>query len=123
MSFPYRIDVFEQMNEARFKVTQSSLEKAFLGKLQSSVLKKVVLRQLLNILVSRRGFGLSDPRDMIYAHLGLLDRQIFQVNYEKTAVQVFEMFVEFYVKETNDFNILAYVEDTELEQRRSDLAT
>jgi len=104
-------------------VTQSSLEKAFLGKLQSSVLKKVVLRQLLNILVSRRGFGLSDPRDMIYAHLGLLDRQIFQVNYEKTAVQVFEMFVEFYVKETNDFNILAYVEDTELEQRRSDLAT
>jgi hypothetical protein len=54
-------------------------------------------RDLLPILHSRRGFGVKDPRDMIYAHLGIVDtnsvlarlRDFIQVDYNKTIREVY----------------------------------
>ncbi|KAE9366245.1 hypothetical protein N431DRAFT_517371, partial [Stipitochalara longipes BDJ] len=80
-------------------------------------------QKLIDILVSRRGFGVSDPRDMIYAHLGLIAMPVLEVDYEKTAAQIFEMLVEQYIVLTDDFSILAYITDTGLEKCQSELAT
>lgn len=40
------------------------------------------LTQLLLVLSSRRGFGLSDGRDMIYVHIGLFRQTGFGVDYQ-----------------------------------------
>jgi hypothetical protein len=53
--------------------------------------------RLLNLLLSRKGFGVSDPRDMLFANVGLLPKPRIrddllhhrEVNYEKDEVQVY----------------------------------
>jgi Heterokaryon incompatibility protein (HET) len=47
---------------------------------------------LFNLMQKRRVCGMSDPRDLIYAHLGLVDaetRNIVPIDYAKTVVQVY----------------------------------
>ena len=126
LSFPQRINVVERMHEAKTKTTQSSLERVFepsAENLQPQTTRDALFRQLLDILVSRRGFGVSDPRDMIFAHLGLIDTAVVEVDYDKTPAQVFEIFVEQYIAATLNLDIFAHIEDIQQEQRRPDLAT
>ena len=56
---------------------------------------------LLGLLRSRRGCGLSDPRDMVYAHLGLVSHEtweVFPIDYDKSVAQVYQDIAISYVK-------------------------
>jgi hypothetical protein len=66
-------------------------------------------------MASRRALGVSDPRDMIYAYLGLVDVQDERVaiNYDKTVAQTYEDVAIFF--------ILLHVEETESSKRRAGL--
>jgi hypothetical protein len=46
---------------------------------------------LLSILEARRGFQASDPRDRVFAHLGLVEGLDIRVDYEMRCHQVFQM--------------------------------
>jgi hypothetical protein len=52
----------------------------------------LAFERFLGILDSRRGFEASDPRDLVFAHLGIVDPLILKVDYGKTTSQVYEMF-------------------------------
>jgi hypothetical protein len=48
---------------------------------------------LLSILEDRRGLGVFDPRDMLFAHLGVVrlgSGSLVNVDYTKTTKQVYE---------------------------------
>ena len=86
-------------------------------------------RDLLPILHSRRGFGVKDPRDMIYAHLGIVDtnselaglRDFIQVDYNKTIREVYMDAALDLIQLRRNFDILSHVEDVPLGHRRDDL--
>jgi hypothetical protein len=74
-------------------------------------------RDLLPILHSRRGFGVKDPRDMIYAHLGIVDtnselarlRDFIQVDYNKTIREVYMDAALDLIQLRRNFDILSHV--------------
>jgi hypothetical protein len=77
-----------------------------------------------DILSTRRALGATDPRDLIYGHLGLVDsvtRSVFPIDYEKTLAEVFEDFAKFYVSSCRDISILSYVEGADGKSRRPGL--
>jgi Heterokaryon incompatibility protein (HET) len=78
---------------------------------------------LLDILTSRRGLGVSDARDMIYAHIALasdrtLGRTLFEVDYSKSASQVFTEVARYHIERHNNYSILSHVEDVDPSERR-----
>jgi hypothetical protein len=102
------------MNQSR-KTFQNSRNEGF----------KVKGGQLFaDILSTRRALGATDPRDLIYGHLGLVDsvtRSVFPIDYEKTLAQVFEDFAKFYVSSCRNISILLYVEGVDRKIRRPGL--
>lgn len=61
---------------------------------EESALDDHSTQKLLNILLSRRGLGVTDPRDMVFAHVGLIDlafteSHLVAVAYEKEIRTVF----------------------------------
>jgi hypothetical protein len=53
---------------------------------------------MAELLQERRGMGVSDPRDMIFAHVGFASdgqHESFTVDYSKTYVQVYEDFARY----------------------------
>jgi hypothetical protein len=60
--------------------------------------RSVTAEKLFDLLVSRKGFGVSDPRDMLFANVGLVPNlhsnddpllDLIAVDYEKDEVQVY----------------------------------
>ncbi|KUJ08660.1 HET-domain-containing protein, partial [Mollisia scopiformis] len=48
---------------------------------------------ILDVLQARRGLGVTDPKDMIYAHLGISESQLkshITIDYSKSKAQVYE---------------------------------
>jgi hypothetical protein len=70
---------------------------------------------LINLLQSRRGFGASDARDFVYAHLGLAadfsspEWPGPTVDYSKTTSQLFTDIARYFIQRYNDFRIISYV--------------
>ncbi|KAK3995754.1 heterokaryon incompatibility protein-domain-containing protein [Cladorrhinum sp. PSN332] len=101
-------------------------------------------RRLLDLLKSRRGMGVTDPRDVVFAHLGIATpddwKPFFQVDYSKTLGEVYTS-VARYIASTysqsdknrtrhyggskggiNGFEMLLdNMENRDLESRRQDL--
>jgi hypothetical protein len=76
---------------------------------------------LAELLSTRRGCGLSDPRDMVYAHLGLAGAAMgnsMAIAYDKTAGEVYEAFTCLLVKWTSLTHVLSLVEKVQPENRR-----
>ena len=81
---------------------------------------------LLEILKSRRGLGVTDPRDMLFAHTNISRtaevwekyRDLIQVDYNKSCLEVYERLAIYFIRQLNDFSILSAVEDVGLESRR-----
>ncbi|KAE8448841.1 hypothetical protein EG329_008843 [Mollisiaceae sp. DMI_Dod_QoI] len=72
---------------------------------------------IYDILKVRRGMGVSDPRDMIYAHLGLsepLVRSNIVIDYSKSKAQVYEDIARYFFGRCDDLSFLAFVENTDL---------
>jgi len=84
-----------------------------------------VATRLLEILHNRRGLGVSDSRDMIYGHLGVLgnvgsERKVhkfFQVDYNQPVPELFAQVVLFIISARGDFDILSQVEEISIEKR------
>ena len=81
--------------------------------------KRRDLKRLLEIMASRAGLGVSDPRDMVYAHLGLAKHARIQVDYTKTIAEVYHYLVIEAINTFGNLRILGYVLDSNLDQRGS----
>jgi hypothetical protein len=79
------------------------------------------INKLLSILQARRGFQASDPKDRVFAHLGLVDDIDLRVDYRMTCAELFQTFAQRHISETNSYEIFAHVEDVDLQQRMKGL--
>ncbi|KAE9368933.1 HET-domain-containing protein, partial [Stipitochalara longipes BDJ] len=107
------------MNESRIKFRTASVEslqtpEEFLGS------------SLLELLRTRRGCALTDPRDMIYAHLGLVSheaREGIPVDYDRTVAQVYESIACFYIECAGLKTALSLVDYVQPENRPDHLSS
>ncbi|KAF4629583.1 hypothetical protein G7Y89_g8567 [Cudoniella acicularis] len=80
---------------------------------------------LLEILASRRGLGATDPRDMIYAHLGVAARleylpdvgTLIPIDYGKTCEQIYEEVALQIISWQMSLTILNHLENSAPENR------
>ncbi|KAH6680523.1 hypothetical protein B0J14DRAFT_557873 [Halenospora varia] len=82
------------------------------------------VQNFLDVLNKRRASGVSNPRDMIYGHLGLADSSIqshVPIDYDKSICQVFEDITNYYINTTKDLSILSLVEEISLGKRRTNI--
>jgi hypothetical protein len=79
--------------------------------------KRRDLKRLLEIMASYAGLGVSDPRDMVYAHLGLAKHARIQVDYTKTTAEVYHDLVMEAINAFGNLRILGFVLDSNLDQR------
>jgi len=81
------------------------------------------LYSLLDLLRSRRGLGVTDPRHMFYAHFGILHRRVdLAIDYQLTTSETSETFARERISRKG-YGILSYIEDIELDQRRQGLTS
>jgi hypothetical protein len=87
---------------------------------------------LLQLLSSRRGIGVSDPRDMLFAHIGISrlaeqkdndHQELIRVDYGQECSQVYDKIAKYFIEKHNDFRILSHVEDIDIEERRHGCAS
>ena len=77
----------------------------------------------LEVLVFLRNFGVTDPRDRVYAALGLaigLISDAIEPDYEKTVADVYREVAEFLIRrapEGHKLDILGYVDNETVELR------
>jgi hypothetical protein len=76
----------------------------------------------LDILLARRGFGVTDARDMIFGHLGIAADSAkdlgISVDYDISAVQGFINLAKSIMVQSEDLEILFYVQDMDPSLRR-----
>lgn len=80
-------------------------------------------QNLVEVLNSRRGFGVSRPRGVAFAHLGLLHgREVgIDVDYQLSISHVFNDLARSTVIATTSLDILSSKEDIDIAQRRPGL--
>lgn len=96
----------ERLRKRERRTTQSILDR-----------RRRDLRRLLDTMVSRAGLGASDPRDMVYAHLGLAKDAGIQVDYTKSVAEIYHDIAWEAISTFGTLEILGYVCDSELERR------
>ncbi|KAF2815182.1 uncharacterized protein BDZ99DRAFT_549771 [Mytilinidion resinicola] len=77
--------------------------------------------RFFDLIISRRGMGASDPRDMIYAHLGMADvhtQNTFGIDYEQSCSQVLEDVATQFIRSSKDLSILNHIGNIELVKRQ-----
>jgi hypothetical protein len=77
-------------------------------------------RVLLNTLVARRGLGVLDPRDMIFAHLGIVAESpldgtpekwnLLRVDYKKDCAELYRDVAQYLSRRIEIFELLSHVE-------------
>lgn len=70
-------------------------------------------RTLFRMLIERRGYGASDPRDMIFANLSCCAGDHLAADYSKTMKQVYEETTACILKHTHDLSIQTILEHAE----------
>jgi hypothetical protein len=82
------------------------------------------MNDIFQILRSRRGFGVADPRDMIYAYMGIIkpyngeENLLTQVDYTKSVRELYTEVAVAFLHSSRHFEFLTHVEDIPLENRR-----
>ena len=81
---------------------------------------------LLDLLSLRRDMGVSDPRDMIYAHLGIaadcLTKNLrLEVDYQKSYSDICTNIAVYFLEVYNDYRVLTYVDERPLGKRHENL--
>ncbi|KAF8848522.1 HET-domain-containing protein, partial [Acephala macrosclerotiorum] len=79
---------------------------------------RIVAGKLLMLLTSRRALGVQDPRDMLFAHVGLLGNariddsllRLIEVDYGKEESLVFFEIARFLTEAFQDYRILSLLE-------------
>jgi hypothetical protein len=75
---------------------------------------------ILGALKARRGLGVTDAKDMVYAHLGMAEakaRSHIPIDYSRSKAQVYEEIARYIYKNSYDFSILGLVENVNLQNR------
>lgn len=80
-------------------------------------------RTLLRILIQRRGYGASDPRDMVLANLSCGAGDHLVADYSKTIKQVYEETANYILQHTYYLSILEQAEEVNPGSQRKLLAT
>jgi hypothetical protein len=78
---------------------------------------------LISLLRTRRGSGASDPRDMIFAHLGFAEAEqddLISIDYQRPCWEVYRNFAVYQINRDKNFNIFFDV-DVSLSKRCKDL--
>ncbi|KAE8444133.1 hypothetical protein EG329_000821 [Mollisiaceae sp. DMI_Dod_QoI] len=79
--------------------------------------EKIISRDILRrTLLERRGAGVSDPRDMIYGHLGFLEvgkDPPIEVSYGKSVCDVFKTITRYFIEKERSLDILKYIDHDE----------
>lgn len=91
---------------------EKARKEAALRATQPSLTMSEYLEILLDTLQKRRGLGVQDGRDRVFAHLGIAESQeaVVSVDYTKTTREVYEEFALSCIKATNSYDILTYAE-------------
>jgi hypothetical protein len=77
-----------------------------------------IAEKLLSLLISRRGLGVADARDMLFAHVGLLGNvqlnksliRLIEVDYRKEESLVFFDIARFLTEAFQDYRIISFLE-------------
>jgi hypothetical protein len=78
--------------------------------------------RLYDLLKSRKGFGVTDPRDMLFANLGLVGQAIehenkllhlIMVDYQKNEAKVYSDLARYFLESFDDFRIFALLDPDE----------
>lgn len=83
---------------------------------------KIKVTSLPEIIRSRRGFGATDARDMVFGHFGIAadsarDLRI-SINYDMSVAQIFTQLAQSIIVESRSLGILQHVEDVDSSLRR-----
>jgi hypothetical protein len=82
--------------------------------------------RLYDLLKSRKGFGVTDPRDMLFANLGLISHAIkdedklfnlIVVNYEKNETKVYSDLARYFLESLGDFRTFSLLDSNEKRNR------
>lgn len=79
--------------------------------------------QLLELLQIRRGLGVSDPRDIIFAHIGLFEGTGIQANYTLTEAEVFHNLTKKHIELFKDLSILNHLDSIPMSDKRNSIAS
>jgi Heterokaryon incompatibility protein (HET) len=87
-----------------------------------------VSTSLFNLLLQRRGLGATDPRDMIFAHFGIVsDRaavdQNIKVDYQQTCRHLFEDVARYLINSAGPQLVFYHIDDIDPSSRCRDLAS
>ncbi|PMD54007.1 HET-domain-containing protein [Hyaloscypha bicolor E] len=78
--------------------------------------------RLYDLLKSRKGFGVTDPRDMLFANLGLVGHateyeneflHLIMVDYQKNEAKVYSDLARYFLESFDDFRIFALLDPNE----------
>jgi hypothetical protein len=113
-----RLELVRPAQNTRYKLV-SEMHEAWRSHRNSG--KKHTMIQLIS---ARRGFGVSDPRDMIFAHVGFAadgqDRDLL-TDYCKTCAQVYTDFARYIGRELGGMRLLDLVGESRVSGRVKDL--
>lgn len=78
----------------------------------------------VSTLLKRQGLGVQDPRDMIFAHIGLLGdisqdkvlKGILAVSYTISSKKLYEQVVGYLLEHSQDLNLLAFTDIRQMQQ-------
>lgn len=121
--FLYRTEQPQGGSMSREDMTLSEMQK-FRNLYNASLFSETPKPDLLDLVASRRGLGVSDGRDMIFAHLGLasdLPDHRIAVDYKKCCRRVYEDFALYVMEKFDISHITHHVEDIPPEQRMQGL--
>ncbi len=106
------LDVLTSMHSARIDAQVLLFQNLYpqLKNLHPTDAEKEGMLKLANILSARRGFGVSDPRDRIFAHLGLVQGHPIRPRYDTTTEEIYEEFACTYIKTLHDLSVLQFID-------------
>ena len=109
----------------KFRQYKYDAEMASISKHQRDMIwtKRDGYTKLLEILVSRKGFGASDPRDLVFSILGLCRDVDIRADYETTTSELYQAVAESHMELHWSLEILSYVEDVDFSLRMPGLAS
>lgn len=109
----YSLWGFQQRIEPWNNFQALATERDIFNKASGDVIDFDFPQSLLRILEARRGLGVSDPRDMLFAHLGTLshiegseearNKGLICVDYGKTVAEVYQDIVRYFVQATGKY--------------------
>lgn len=80
--------------------------------------------EIFDILEARRGLGATDPKDMVYAHLGMSEpdvRSEINIDYSRSVAQIYEDISRYIYKLRQNISLLSHIEDLSSDARREGL--